>query len=280
MSAVSSTFGAHESEHSVECAISLSLNNCHSNPRLARNRFRSGTQSDPCISSVTTAIMITTSNSPVKGSGMPNQLLGVQRHTIAISGLSRVRTELPQLLVIPSLTPHPVQANRQFSRHGYLGDLPSPTQRQVKILTAPFRIAAHCDLGRLHQQEAQQRVALFRDVSQPSPLPAGLLQRHQSQIARDLLATLKPFRSPDDQYECQRRQRTNPQDASATAAPRDTAPLPARPLASARQSSESVGLATPADRVGVGSPTALTGTTPVAPAPLPATTASCSADLR
>jgi hypothetical protein len=28
-------------------------------PRLARNRFRSGTQSDPCISSVTTSIMIT-----------------------------------------------------------------------------------------------------------------------------------------------------------------------------------------------------------------------------
>ena len=39
--------------------------------------FRSGTQSDPCISSVTTSIMITTSDSPVKGSGIPNQLLGV-----------------------------------------------------------------------------------------------------------------------------------------------------------------------------------------------------------
>jgi hypothetical protein len=35
--------------------------------------------------------MITTSNSPVKGSGIPNQLLGDQLHTIAISGLSRVR---------------------------------------------------------------------------------------------------------------------------------------------------------------------------------------------
>src|ERR1700726_4133059 len=50
--------------------------------------------------------MITTSNSPVKGSGMPNQLLGVQLGTLAISGLSRVRTELFQLLVIPSLAPH------------------------------------------------------------------------------------------------------------------------------------------------------------------------------
>src|SRR5712692_6106981 len=34
---------------------------------------RSGTQSDPCISSVTTSIMITTSNSSAKRSGLPNQ---------------------------------------------------------------------------------------------------------------------------------------------------------------------------------------------------------------
>src|SRR5579872_7626815 len=34
-----------------------------SNRRLARNRFHARTQSDPCISSVATAIMITTSNS-------------------------------------------------------------------------------------------------------------------------------------------------------------------------------------------------------------------------
>jgi hypothetical protein len=36
---------------------------------------------------------------------MPNQLLDVRLHTIAISGLSRVRTELLQLLVIPPLAP-------------------------------------------------------------------------------------------------------------------------------------------------------------------------------
>jgi hypothetical protein len=41
-------------------------------PRLARNPFRSETQFDPCISSVTTAIMITTSNSPrEEGAGYP-----------------------------------------------------------------------------------------------------------------------------------------------------------------------------------------------------------------
>src|ERR1700687_4948294 len=104
--------------------------------------FRSGTQSDPCISSVTTAIMITTSNSPVKGSGMPNQLLGVLLHTLAMSGLSRVRTEVFHLLVIAPLAPHPVHATRQSPPHRDLGNLPSPPHRQVEILTAPFLVAA------------------------------------------------------------------------------------------------------------------------------------------
>ena len=40
-------------------------------------------------------------------------------------------------------------------------------------------------------------------------MPAGLLQRHQPQIARDLLATLKPIRPADDQHERQRRQCTH-----------------------------------------------------------------------
>jgi hypothetical protein len=104
---------------------------------------------------------------PVKGSGIPNQFLGVLPHTIAMSGLSRVRTELFQLLVIPSLAPHPEHANRQ-SRHGDLGDFPSPPHRQVEVLTAPFLVTAHRNLRRFHQQKAQQRVTLFRDVSQPS----------------------------------------------------------------------------------------------------------------
>src|SRR5438046_3425867 len=52
--------------------------------------FRSETQFDPCISSVRNSIMIITSNSPVKGSGIPSQFLGVLLHTIACSELSRV----------------------------------------------------------------------------------------------------------------------------------------------------------------------------------------------
>ena len=62
--------------------------------------------------------MITTSNSSVKRSGIPNQLLGVGLHTTACSGLSRVRTELFQLRIIPSLAPHPVQTHRQSAGHG------------------------------------------------------------------------------------------------------------------------------------------------------------------
>ena len=88
---------------------------------------------------------------PREGSGMPNQLLGVQRHTSAISGLSRVRTELRHLFIVPSLAPHPVETNRKSTGHGNLGNLPSPPHRQVKILTAPCRVAAHRDLRGFHQ---------------------------------------------------------------------------------------------------------------------------------
>src|SRR5713101_7289482 len=122
--------------------------------------------------------MITTSNSSMKRSGTPNQLLGVLLHTIAMSGLSRVRTELFHLLVIPSLAPHPVQTNRQSTGHGNLGNLPPPPQGQMEKPPTPFRVTAHRDLGCLHQHEAQQRVTLFGDVSQPSPISAGLLRRH------------------------------------------------------------------------------------------------------
>jgi hypothetical protein len=121
--------------HSEERAISLSwkllllLLLLPYQPMPARNRFRSETQFDPCISSVTRSIMITISNSPLKGSGIPTQFLDVLLHTIACSGLSRVRTELSQLHVIPFLPHHPVQANRQLSRHRHLGDFPSSSQR-------------------------------------------------------------------------------------------------------------------------------------------------------
>src|SRR5205085_11206628 len=79
------------------------------------------------ISSISTSIMITTSNSPVKGSGMPNHYGGDLLHTMAMSGLSRVRTELLHFVVVPAAAPHPVQLDCQLARHRHLGDLaPTP----------------------------------------------------------------------------------------------------------------------------------------------------------
>jgi hypothetical protein len=51
-------------------------------PRLARNRFRCGTQSDPSISSVASAIMIPSSNSSVRRSGTLNHYVGDLLHTM------------------------------------------------------------------------------------------------------------------------------------------------------------------------------------------------------
>ena len=100
MSALSSTFEAHRSVHSEERHFALveafAVAVAFALPTKARLVIgsRSGTRSDPCISSVTPSIMITTSNSPVRRSGLLNQLLGVLLHTIACSELARVRTEL------------------------------------------------------------------------------------------------------------------------------------------------------------------------------------------
>ena len=89
---------------------------------IVRGQELSPTQ--PSLRSLT-AIMITCSNSPPKGSGMPNHYVGDLLHTMAISGLSRVRTELFKLTVVQALTPHPVQMNRQLSGHRDLRDLSS-----------------------------------------------------------------------------------------------------------------------------------------------------------
>src|SRR5215471_10660415 len=85
---------------------------------------------------------------PMKGSGMANQYLGVLLHTMTISGLSCVRTEPLPLLVVPSLAPHPVQANRQLTSHGNFGGLSSSPPHQVVILAAPFGQTAHGHLRR------------------------------------------------------------------------------------------------------------------------------------
>src|SRR5919108_258134 len=127
----------------------------------------------------------------------------------AIAGLPRVQTELYTLLVTPPLPPHPVQTNRQFPRHRYLGDLPSSPNHQVEIFAPPFRNAACRNLRRFHQQKTQHRTPLFGDMPEPSPIPAGVFQRHQAEIAGNLLPARKALGFPDDEHERQCGEWTN-----------------------------------------------------------------------
>src|ERR1700676_2133293 len=134
---------------------------------------------------------------------MPIHIHSVLVHTMSGTELSRVRTELSKLLIIPFSSPHPVQPNRQLASHRYLRNTLLPTHRQVDIPTLPIWIRTHRRLSCLHQQEPQQSAALFADVSQSLPVCTGILSRNQSYVASDLLAALEPLRSPDDQHEGQ-----------------------------------------------------------------------------
>src|ERR1700683_241823 len=142
--------------------------------------------------------MITRSNSLSRGSGMPIQVDGVLLHAMSGSELSRVRTELDPLCILPTVSPHPVQPNRESSGHGHLGDVPLSTHRQAHIPSFPVRITTSCGLGCFHQQETQQRTALLGDVFQPVMAGTGILLRNQSDVAADLLAALESLRSSDD----------------------------------------------------------------------------------
>jgi len=139
---------------------------------------------------------------------MPNHYIGDLLHTIAMSGLSRVRTEFSPLAVIAALAPHPVQMHCEFPGHCHLGNLPSTPHGEVKERTAPLRLTAHRDLRRFHQQEAEQHIALLADVTEPAAVAAGLFRRNQSYITGNLLAAVKTFRRSDHQLESQGRERT------------------------------------------------------------------------
>src|SRR6476469_10452603 len=104
--------------HSEKSAISISWF-ARFQPGLALNR--QGQELSPTQPSLRsrTAIKIPFIRTPSPtGSGMPNHYIGDLLPTIGISGLSRVRTELLQLAVVPALTPHPGQMHRQFPGHG------------------------------------------------------------------------------------------------------------------------------------------------------------------
>jgi hypothetical protein len=60
---------------------------------------------------------------------MPNQVDGVLVHSMSDYELSRVRTELYQLPILPTIPPHPVQPHDDSSRHRHLGNVPLPAHR-------------------------------------------------------------------------------------------------------------------------------------------------------
>ena len=122
---------------------------------------------------------------------MPIQVDGVLVHAMSGSELSRVRTELYRLRILPTVPPHPVQPNCQSSSHGHLGNVPLPTHRQMHVPTSPIRITSRRGLCCFSQQETQQRAALLGDVSQPLMAGTGVFRRNQPHIAADLLAALE-----------------------------------------------------------------------------------------
>ncbi len=62
---------------------------------------------------------------------MPNQSADDLFHTVDLHELPRVRTELQNLLVVPSLAQHPIQADAESARHRYLGDALFPAHGQM-----------------------------------------------------------------------------------------------------------------------------------------------------
>jgi hypothetical protein len=119
---------------------------------------------------------------------MPHQVHGVLLRTMSGTELSRVRTELYRLGILTTIPPHPVQADRQPASHRYLGNVLVPTHRQVYVATSPVGMDTRRCLGRLHQQEAQQRVALLADVPQLLLAGTGVLARNHPHVVANLLA--------------------------------------------------------------------------------------------
>ena len=74
---------------------------------------------------------------------------------MGMSGLSRVRTELLHLVVIPAATPHPVQLDRQLPGHGDFGDLAPASHGQVKELAAPLRTRRNLSAAQLYGDDWQ-----------------------------------------------------------------------------------------------------------------------------
>jgi hypothetical protein len=67
--------------------------------------------------------------------------------------------------------------NEELAGHRDVGNLPPTSHHQVKILTTPFRKAVHRPVP-LAPQKTQRRIAMLTDVTEPSPIPAGIFRCH------------------------------------------------------------------------------------------------------
>src|SRR5882762_11193751 len=112
---------------------------------------------------------------------MPNHVDDALLHAMSGTELSRVRTELHRRRILAAISPHPVQADSQPAPHRYLGNAFVPTHRQVNVPTSPVRIIPRRCLSSLHQQEAQQGVALLADVPEPLLAATGVLAGDRSE---------------------------------------------------------------------------------------------------
>ena len=171
-------FGAHLSALRKACSLVL-LKVLISQPRLAHNPFQVRPM-HPFGRNFDRLLLRT----PRPKRNTLNQLLALLLHTIAKSALSRVRTQLYSATVNPipcTISRADAPAVVAPSR---FGDLPSSPHPQMEALAAPFRIAAYGHLCHLPRRETQQRVYTFRDVSHASSVPAQILKRRRSQIAR------------------------------------------------------------------------------------------------
>jgi hypothetical protein len=64
---------------------------------------------------------------------MPNQVDGVLMRAMSGYELSRVRTELYRLPILPTVPPHPVQPHGDSSCQGYLGDVFFSAHRRLSF---------------------------------------------------------------------------------------------------------------------------------------------------
>ncbi len=86
---------------------------------------------------------------------MPNQVDGALLHAMSGYELSRVRTELDHLRIVPTIAPHPVQPNGKFPGHGHFGNSFFSAHHQVQIATPPVRVTPCGCLRCFHQQKTQ-----------------------------------------------------------------------------------------------------------------------------